>query len=246
VIVAVPFSCVRPDRVSMRGVILCPQLQTSFLLSRLCAGEHQRLDNGALKRKRPGHTWVKKHFDLVDPPSARVQFPPFGFKRYLAFTRFRDAVIGDSRFSIAFDMFVGPGDFPLPVDDQDKSHSSSRAINGFADVWHYPVFDNEVAKRKRSVVTGHAAVCVVDQSDDLFSDGWRLGSNRILKVITEDKAGAMLLVEATTHWRQRRMGFDPDPLVRDEVADPLKRGFIFRARLIVKVPKVANKQVVGL
>jgi hypothetical protein len=42
------------------------------------------------------------------------------------------------------------------------------------------------------------------------------------------------------------MGFDPDPVVRHEIGNPLERGFIFRARLVVKLPEVRNKQVVGL
>src|SRR5262245_44672115 len=71
-------------------------------------------------------------------------------------------------------------------------------INGFADIAHYPLFDNEVAKRERSAVTGHAAVCLVEQPNDLFGDGWRLRGDRVLQVVSEDKVGAMLLVEATT------------------------------------------------
>lgn len=95
-------------------------------------------------------------------------------------------------------------------------------------------------------MSGHAALCLVKEPDDLFRDGWRIGSDGILKVITQDKVGAMLLVEATAHWRKRRMGFDPDPVVRHEIADPLERGFIFRARLVVKLPKIGNPQATGL
>ena len=244
--VAVAFSCVRAKSVSMRGVVVCPQPQTSLLLSGFGAGESEALEDGAVKERRAGRNWVKKHFDLVDPPASRVQFPPFGFKRYLAFARFRDIAVSDNRLNVGFDIFVGPGDYPLLGHDGNKPRVSARAINGFADISHYPVFDYEVAKRQGGAVTGHAALCLVEQPNDLFSDGWRLRSDGVLNVVTEDKVGAMLLVEATAHGRERSMGFDSDPVVRHEVGDTPERGFIFRARLIVKLPKVADKKVVGL
>jgi hypothetical protein len=57
---------------------------------------------------------------------------------------------------------------------------------------------------------------------------------------------AVLLVEATTHWYKRRIGFDPDPVGRHDVGNALEHGFIFRARLIAEMPQVASKQVVGM
>jgi hypothetical protein len=42
-------------------------------------------------------------------------------------------------------------------------------------------------------VSSHAALCLVKEPDDLIRTGWRIGSDDILQVITQDKVGAMLL-----------------------------------------------------
>lgn len=111
-VVAVPFACVCPKRVSMRGVVLCPQVEPRLLLSRFDAGEGEAFDGGAIKEGRAGRHWIKKHFDLVDPPSSRIQFPPFGFKRYLAFARVRYALVSDNRFSVVFAYLSGQASTP--------------------------------------------------------------------------------------------------------------------------------------
>jgi len=246
VIVAVPFACVRPDSVSMRGVVFCPQIEPGFLLSRLGDGGKQTGDDAPAAKRKSSRNWIKKHFDRVDPPSPRVQFAPLALKRDFAFARITNVAVGSSRLVVRFDVFVGPGVYPLPGNDGNKAGASARAIHGFADITHHPVFDSEVAHGKGGPVPGHAALCLVEKPGDLLGDGWRLRREGILQVVTQDEIGAMLLVEPTRHWHQRGKRVSPDAVVRDEIGNPLERGLILRARLIVKLSEVRDRQVVGL
>jgi hypothetical protein len=246
VVVAIPFACVRPNRVSVRGILLCPQAKAGPLLSRFNTGGDHSPNGCAVEERGTGRDWVKQHFYLVDPSSSRVQFPPFGFQRYLAFARVHDVLVERARFSISFDIFVGPGEYAVSVNDGHQAKMSARAVHGFADIAHYPVFDNEVAQRQGGTVTGHAALCLIKEPYDFLGDDRRLRNDRILQVVTKDEVRAMLLVEATAHWRKRRIGFDPNAVVDHEARNPLERGFIFRARLVAKLPEVADRQVVGL
>jgi hypothetical protein len=95
-------------------------------------------------------------------------------------------------------------------------------------------------------MTGHATLCLVQQPDDILGEGWRLRSDGIHEVIPQDEIGAMLLVEPTARWRQRRMRFNPNAVVHHEIGDPLERSLIFCARLSIKLSEVRNKKVVGL
>ena len=199
-----------------------------------------RVDEGGT-----GRDWVKRHFDDLDAPPTGGQFTPFGFKRYLAFARVRGALAERNRFSVGFDIFVGPGDYAA-ADPSDRAHTSARAVHGFVDIAHYPVFDHEIAQGQEGTTSGRAAPCLVEEPYDFLGRDRRFRSDRILQVVTEHEVGAMLTIEATAHWRQRRMGFNPNPIVGDEVANPLKRGFLFRARLIVRLPEVRDRRVVVL
>jgi hypothetical protein len=42
------------------------------------------------------------------------------------------------------------------------------------------------------------------------------------------------------------VGLDADAVVGDEVRNRLQRGFVFRAGLVVQVPKVSNQEVIAL
>src|SRR5262245_4393915 len=246
VIVAVAFACVRPECVTIRGVVFCPEMESGLLLSDFRDGPKQALDDRAVKERGTGRQWVKKHFDLVDPPAPRVEFAPLAFKRDFAFARVRNIAIGTNRLIVRFDVFVGPGEYPLPVNATDKARPSPRAIHGFADIAHYPVFDNEIAHGKGGPMSGQAALCLIEKPNDLLGDRWRLRSDGILQVVPKNEVGAVLHVEPTAHWRKRRMRFNPNADAGDEVGDPLERSLVFRARLVVQLAEARDKKVVGL
>jgi hypothetical protein len=246
VVVAIPFACMRPNRVSVRGLVLCPPAKAGHLLSRFDTCGDGSVDERASEERGSGRDWIKTHFDLGNPWPSRIPFPPFGYQRYRAFARVRDVLVERNRLSVSFDMFVGPGAYAVTAGNGDKANASARAVHGFADMAHYPVFDHEVAQRQGGTVTGHAALCLVEEPYDFLGDDGRLRDDRILQVVTTDEVRAMLLVEATADWRKRKMGFDPNAVVDHEARDPRERGFIFRARLAVKLPEVPDQQVVGL
>lgn len=243
-IVAIPFRCVRTHSVMVRGVVFCPQLQSAHLLARLNADGQTALDDRAVDDAGTGRHWVQQHFDFASAPPARVEPAPFAFKRCFAFARFGDLAIERNRCRIGFDVFVGPGDCSL-LHDRHKGQGSRRAINGFADVIHYPVFDREVACGEECAVTGHAALCLVETADDLLGERWRLRSNRIRKVVAQNEVRSMLLIEALAPWRQRAAELQANAVARHGVGHPLERGFLFRARLVVKLPEVRDRTIVG-
>ena len=245
VIIAVAFRCVRAQSVTVSGIVFCPYRETRFLLSRLGAGVQKPF----YRRRAVGITsrdWVKQHFDFVDTSPPSVEFPFFALKRYFAFARVGNVAVSDDSLIVDFDVFVGPGEYALPVNDRNKSHSSSRAIHGFAHVAHYPAFNNEITHGPGCAMTGNSALCLVEKPNDLLGNGWRVRSDGVFEVIPKHEVGAMLLVEPTAHSREGCVGFDREPVVRDEVQNPLKRGFVFRSRLIVELPEVLDQQVVGL
>jgi hypothetical protein len=235
----------RPNRVSVRGIVLCPPSRAGLLLARFEDGGDHAPDGRAVEARGTGRDWIKTHFDAAEPRSSRAQFPPFGFRQYRAFARVRDALVERNRLSVSFDIFVGPGDYTA-VGNADMARASARAIHGLAEIAHYPVFEHEVAQRQGGTVTGHAALCQVEEPYDFLGSDRRLRGDRITRVVTKDEVRAMLIVEATPDWRKRRMGFDPSTGPGRDARDPHERGFLFRARLAVKLPEIADKQVVGL
>ena len=242
---AIPFACSRTKSITMRGVVVCPPAESRLLLSRLGADGGRTVDDDTIDEELAGRDWVKRHFDELDTPPTGVQYTPFGFKRYQAFARVRGALAERNRFSVGFDIFVGPGDYAA-ANPGDKAHTSARAVHGFVDIAHYPAFDREIAQGQEGTTSGRAAPCLVEEPYDFLGRDRRFRSDRILQVVTGHEVRAMVTIEPTAHWCQRRMGFNPNPIFGDEVANPLKRGFLFRARLIVRLPEVRDRRVVVL
>jgi hypothetical protein len=243
-IVAIAFASVRSQSTAMRGIVFCPQPWSRLLLARLRAGGDEPPDGRAVKERRSGSDWIKKHFDLADTPG--VPFPAPRLQRYFAFARVSDAFVSRYGLSVRFDVFVGPGELALPVDDRDEARASARAIHGFAQVTHHTVFDHELAQSRRSSVPGDAAFCLVRQPDDLLRDGWRVRRDGVFQVVAEREVAAMLLLDPAAHGAERGIGLPADTVVRNEVRDPLERGFVFRTRLVVELPEIRDEQVVGL
>jgi hypothetical protein len=123
---------------------------------------------------------------------------------------------------------------------------SARAIHGFAQITRNPVFDHEVAQGERSSMAGHAALCLVEKPEDLLGNGWGVRRDGVFEVVPQNEVRAVLLVEPTAHGSESRMGLHPDLVIGQEVGKPLKRGFVFRARLIIELSEVCNELVVGL
>src|SRR5215207_3555372 len=90
-VVAVAFSCVSPERVSVRGIVVCPQRETRLLRGRLDAMRKKPLDRGAVEEWGTGRDWIEKHFHFVDTSPPSIEFAPFALKRYFAFARVRNA-----------------------------------------------------------------------------------------------------------------------------------------------------------
>jgi hypothetical protein len=245
-IVAIAFASIRSQSVAMRGIIFCPQPWSRLLVSRLRAGGDEPLDSCAIEERRTGCHWVRKHFDCAEAAPPGVDLPAFRLQRYFAFARVKDAFVSRYGVSVRFDVFVGPGEMALPVDDRDEARPSARAVHGFAHVTHHTVFDYEIARSRRSSVSGDAAFCLVAKPDDLLGDGWRVRRDGVFQIIPKHEVGARLLVEPAAYGRERGIGLRPDAVVGNAVRDPLERGFVFRTRLVVELPEVRDEQVVGL
>ncbi|WP_157043820.1 hypothetical protein [Nitrobacter hamburgensis] len=239
-VVAVAFAGVSPYRVAMRGVVFLPKEKARFLARRLNALRDKPLDRWAVEKWGTGRDWIEKHFDLVDAPPSGVQLAPLSFKRYLAFARVRDIGVDGGSVSVGFDVFVGPGRLSLPVHDWDEARPSARSIHGFAHVAHDSRFEYEISESKRHPAPGHAAFCLVEKPDDLLGDGWTVRRDGVFEVVPEDEVRAMLLVEAPAHRRKGRMRLNADAVVRHEVRNPLERGLVLCARLVVELPEVGD------
>jgi hypothetical protein len=216
---------------------MCPHSHTGFLLSRFKAGDDE--PSHRAPQDATSCRWIKKHFEVPDPASTRVQFPPFAFRRYLGFVRFREIAVSRHRLSIGFDIFVGPAEYPLPLADGGKEQTSARAIHGFADIAHYATFQSEIASGEASTITGHAALCLVRRPDAFLGSGWRLQNDCVLQPAGRDEVRAMLAMEATAQWRQRHMRFHTSPAIAGKPANS-ERGVIFRARLALKLPDISH------
>jgi hypothetical protein len=243
VIVAVAFSCANPDRVSMRGVIFCPQMQTRFLLSRLRTQRQKALNRGAVVEVGACRHWIEEHFKPEGPPPSRIEFSLLTLKRYFAFTRVSDVAVGYHCIDVRFDVFIGPGEVTLAVNGGDKAYTPARAIHGFADVAHNALFDNEIAYCKRRAVIGHSVLCLVEQPNDLLSDGWRVRSDGIFEAGPKHEVRTVLLIETPAHGSENRLGLYADA-VGHKVRNSLMRGFLFRARLIVEIPEDSDQLAV--
>src|SRR5690349_2685890 len=103
-VVAVAFSCIRPEGVSVRGIVFCPESQSGLLRSRLSTGENEPFYRRAFEKRGTGRDWVKEHFDFVDPTPARIEFPPLALKRYFAFARVDDVLVRDQGLAVGFDV----------------------------------------------------------------------------------------------------------------------------------------------
>lgn len=238
--VAVAFAGVSPDRIAMRAIVFCPQQNAGFLAERLTALRDKSLNRRTIKKRGTGRDWVVQHFNVVDAPPAGVELAPFAFKRYFAFARVRDLSVNRGGLSISFDVFVGPGQLSLPVDDWNEARPSARAVHGFAHVSHDSRFEHEISESKRYPMAGHAVFCLVEKPDDLLSDGWTVRRDGVFEVIPEDEIRAMLLLEAPAHRRKGRMRLEPDAVVRHEVRHPFERGLLLCARLVIELAEVGD------
>jgi hypothetical protein len=133
VIVSVAFSCGRAEGIMVRGLVFCPRKESRLILSSLNAHGNEPLDNGAGEGGETSRGWIEEHFDCIDPTPARIDFPPLTLKRYFAFARLADVLVRDNRLAVGFDVFVGPGELALSVDNRDEILPSSRAVHGFAE-----------------------------------------------------------------------------------------------------------------
>src|SRR4051812_7548574 len=121
-VVAVAFSCVRANRVAVRGIVFCPQKQSRLLLSRLRACGHEPLDDSSVEEGRTGRDWVQKHFHFVDTSPPGVEFSPFTLKRYFAFARIANAVVCEQGIGVSFDVFLGPGELAISADNGNEAY----------------------------------------------------------------------------------------------------------------------------
>jgi hypothetical protein len=245
-VVAVAFSCIRPQGIAVSGIVFCPRRKSGPLLSGLHACAVKPLHRWSVKKWGTGRDWVEQHFNFVDTSSSTVEFAPLALRRYFAFARVDNILVRGQGLGIGFDVFVGPGERALPRDDGDEPDTPSRAIHGFANVTHDSVFNHEIAQGEGYSMPGNAALCLVENPDDLLGDGWGIRRDGVFEVVPQNEVRAVLLIEPTAHWSKSSMGLHSDAVVGHEVRDPLKRGFVFRARLIVELPVVGNQQVVGL
>jgi hypothetical protein len=245
-VVAVAFSCVSPDPVAVRGIVFCPESKSGLILSRLCATSEEPFYSDPIKKRRTGRHWVEQHFDCVTPSPTRVELPTLSLKRYFAFARVDDVLVREQSLAVGLDVFVGPGEFAFPRHDRNEARLSSRAIHGFAHVTHSTRFNNSISQGQGHTMSGNAALCVVEKMDDLLGNDWRIRRDGTFEVIPKDEVGAMLLVQPPTHGVKRGVCFDADTIISDEVRNPLERGFIFRAGLVIELPEALDRKVVGL
>jgi hypothetical protein len=227
--VAVAFSCFRADRVSMRGVVFCPEAQSRLLLPRLTAARQKCRDTGY------GQRWVERHFTSVDTSNIRPQQPHTPIKRYFAFARVCNAAVHPYGLGVSFDVFVGPGE--RAFDDESKANASRRAIHGFVCANHYETFEDELDRGQRHSVSGHVTFCLVTKPDDLLEPDWTVRPDAPFEVVPDHELGAVLLIEAAAHRTQSEVGLYANGAVSQEVRHPLERGFLFRAGLIAKLPE---------
>ena len=243
-IIAVPFSCTGPHAVAIRGLVFCPDGKSGFLLSRLRACGHDPRDD-FIKERGGSRDWVQEQFSNVNTSHSSIESTPLVSERYFAFARVDDMYIRENCVAVGFDAFVGPGDFALPV-DSGYVRSSSRAIHGFVHVTHCPMLNHIASEGKPGTVSGHAALCFVKKADDLIRGDWTVRNDGIFQVVPKDTVSAVMSLQTpAVHRGKGHISLSPHPAIRDE-ENPHQRGFVFRAGLIVHLPKINDERVVGL
>jgi hypothetical protein len=242
VIIAVPFSCIDCQGVAVRGIVFCPDGKSGFLLSGLRAGGYEPIADD-LQESGGSRAWVKEHFAVLNTSASSLQSRPLLLERYFAFARVEDMYVREQCVAVGFDVFVGPGDFALPL-DKGYARSSSRAVHGFAHVTHHPTLNHIASEGRRYSVSGHAALCYVKKADDLVRDDWTVRDDGAFQVVPRNKVSAVMLLQPPGHRAKGHMSLSPHSAVRE--ASPLQRGFAFRAGLVIELPKIQNQQVIGV
>src|SRR5436190_17331781 len=132
----------------------------------------------------------------------------------------------------------------LPVADQYRMHEATRAIHGFAHVTHYPVLNHMSADLEGHNMRGHAALCCGEKTRDLLADNWAVRRGGLFHVVPKNVAGAALLVQTPAHRGIGRVSLDPKTAC-DGTINPLDRGFVFRAGLVIEIPEIRDQQAAG-
>jgi hypothetical protein len=214
-ITAVAFTCVSADGVTVSRVEFTPELKASLGLSGLGSLIKQPFDYAAIEKSGAGCNRVQQHLNLVLTTAARIQLPPLTLKLNQSLDGIADILINYDCLGVCFYELGGPGNAAAP--HRHEANSALGSLHCSADIGHGPISGNEVAIGQGGAVGGQAAFGLVKKPYDLFGYSRTFGGDRVLKVVSQHKVRAVLLVEPSAHETKSRMCLYANPVNGDEV-----------------------------
>jgi hypothetical protein len=216
-IAAVAFTCVSADGVTVSRVEFTPELKASLGLSGLGSLIKQPLDYAAIEKSGAGGNRVQQHLNLVHTTAARIQLPPLTLKRNQSLDGIADILINYDCLGVCFYEFGGPGNVAAPTHNRHETNSALGSLHPSGDIGHGPILGDEVTNGQGGAMGGQAAFGLVKKPHDLFGYSRTFGGDRVLKVVSQHKVRAVLLVEPSTHGHESRMCLYANSVDGDEV-----------------------------
>jgi hypothetical protein len=212
----IAFASIGPNRVPVRWVELTPELEASLGLSRLDALLTHSLYDTPVEECGPTSDGVQQHLYLIHTTTTRIEFPALALKRDKSLRGIFDMEIGFNCLGVCFYELGWPGDGPSIVHNGDEAHDTPSAEDGRSDVAHDTVLNNKVAERQRRAVRGHAASRFVEQFHDFLRDNGTFSDDSVLKIVSQYKVRAILLIEPPAHGGESRMRLYADTIGGDK------------------------------
>jgi hypothetical protein len=221
-ITAVAFSCVSADGITVSGVELTPELKVSLGLDWLGSLIKRPFNYAAIEEVGTSGDGVKQRLDLVHTTAASIQLPPRALERDCPLRGISDILIYFDCLGICFYEFGEPGDRSGAVHNGYKAHAALGSFGSTANIRHGTVFGDEVANGQRGALRGHTPFRLCKKPDNFLRYSSAFGRDRVLKVVSQHKVRAMLLIEPPAHGRESRMCLYTSPVSSDEFGDPLE------------------------
>jgi hypothetical protein len=220
-ITAVAFSCVSADGITVSGVELTSELKVSLGLDWLGSLIKQPFNYAAVEEGGTGGDGVKQHLDLLHTTTARIQLPPLALQRDCPLRGISDILIYFDCLGVCFYEFGEPGKHSGAVHNGHKTQAALGSFGSTANIRHGTVFGGKVANGQRGV-RGHPSFRLVKKRDNFLRYSCAFGRDRVLKVVSQHKVRAMLLIEPPAHGRESRICLYTSPVSSDEFVDPLE------------------------
>ena len=196
---AIALACVRANDITVRRVKFTPELKSYLPLFRFAALGDEPLD------------CVEQHLNLAHTSTTCVQLPALALQR-------DDPPGGVGHTTVSIDCFgiclyepTGACDEASAIDDGHEADLPARVFDRLPYVAHHTMSYDEVAEAEGASFGDHSPFSIVPEADDLLGDRRTLGCDRVLKVVSEHKVRAVLLIEATPHEGDYRVRLYANP-----------------------------------